>query len=318
MNMTNNASHAGAHGNATSAIAADAAQELLTLRDLVRYGVSRFRAANLVFGHGSDNAWDEAAYLALHTLNLPADTLEPFLDARLLPAERNAVLDIYRRRIDERLPAPYLTGEALLQGYRFRVDERVIVPRSPIAEWLVQGLTPWLDDPESVTRALDLCTGSACLAILAAHAFPQAHVDAVDLSADALEVARANVDDYGLQDRLSLYQGDLYQPLPQDARYQVIISNPPYVNEDSMGALPQEFRHEPRGALAGGDDGMDLVRTIIGQAPRYLDNNGILVLEIGHEHDHFARAFPGLEPIWLDTASGLHPIMLLTRDQLTT
>ncbi|CAM4179593.1 50S ribosomal protein L3 N(5)-glutamine methyltransferase [Kerstersia similis] len=300
------------------AIAATAAQELLTLRDLLRYGVSRFRAANLAFGHGSDNAWDEAAYLALHTLNLPGDTLDPFLDARLLQTERDAVLNIYRRRIEERLPAPYLTGEAWLHGYRFRVDERVIVPRSPIAEWLVQGLTPWLDDPESVTRALDLCTGSGCLAILAAHAFPHAQVDAVDLSTDALDVARANVADYGLENRLHLYQGDLYQPLPADARYQVIISNPPYVNENSMRALPQEFRHEPRGALAGGDDGMDLIRTIIGQAPRYLDDNGILVLEIGHEHEHFARAFPGLEPIWLDTASGLHPIMLLTRDQLIT
>lgn len=304
--------------NASPAVAAAAAHELLTLRDLLRYGVSRFRAAGLAFGHGSDNAWDEAAYLALHTLNLPHDTLEPFLDARLLQAEREAVLDIYRRRIDERLPAPYLTGEAWLQGYRFQVDQRVIVPRSPIAEWLVQGLTPWLDDPENVTRALDLCTGSGCLAILAAHAFPQAQVDAVDLSAAALAVARANVADYGLEDRLSLYQSDLYQALPDDARYQVILSNPPYVNEDSMNGLPAEFRHEPRGALAGGDDGMDLVRTIIGQAPRYLDDNGILVLEIGHEHEHFARAFPGLEPIWLDTASGLHPIMLLTRDQLTT
>lgn len=298
------------------AIAAGASTELLTLRDLLRYGVSRFRATGLVFGHGSDNAWDEAVYLALHTLNLPNDTLEPFLDARLLQAEREAVLAIYERRIAERLPAPYLTGEALLQGYRFRIDERVIVPRSPIAEWLVQGLTPWLEDPESVERALDLCTGSGCLAILAAHAFPHADVDAVELSAGAFDVATANIADYGLQDRVHLYQGDLYQPLPAGVRYQVIISNPPYVNEASMTVLPEEFRHEPRGALAGGDDGMDLVRTIIGRAHEFLDEDGILVLEIGHEHEHFARAFPDIEPVWLDTASGLHPIMLLTRDQL--
>ena len=291
--------------------------ELQTLRDLIRYGVSRLNAAQVALGHGSDNAWDEAVYLTLHALHLPLDTLEPFLDARVLSEERNRVLELIDRRVTERVPAAYLTNEAWLRGHRFYVDARVIVPRSPIAELLDEGLSPWVQDAQAVDSVLDMCTGSGCLAILAALAFPYAQVDAVDVSPDALEVARRNVDDYGLGDRLALHQSDLFDSLPE-RQYDVIVCTPPYVNSGSMDVLPQEYRHEPRLALAGGADGMDLVRRILGAAPRYLSENGVLVLEIGHERDFFEAAFPELSPVWLDTEEASDQLLLLTREQLTT
>ncbi|MCI1837551.1 MAG: 50S ribosomal protein L3 N(5)-glutamine methyltransferase [Achromobacter ruhlandii] len=294
-----------------------ARQELLTLRDLIRYGVSRLNAAQVALGHGSDNAWDEAVYLVLHALHLPLDTLEPFLDARVLTEERNRVLELIDRRVTERVPAAYLTNEAWLRGHRFYVDARVIVPRSPIAELLDEGLSPWVQDAQAVDSVLDMCTGSGCLAILSALAFPYAQVDAVDVSPDALEVARRNVNDYGLGDRLALHQSDLFDSLPE-RQYDVIVCNPPYVNSGSMDVLPQEYRHEPHLALAGGADGMDLVRRILQAAPRYLSENGVLVLEIGHERDFFEAAFPDLSPVWLDTEAASDQLLLLTREQLTT
>ncbi|CAB3835151.1 50S ribosomal protein L3 glutamine methyltransferase [Achromobacter anxifer] len=293
-----------------------ARQELLTLRDLIRYGVSRLNGAQVALGHGSDNAWDEAVYLTLHALHLPLDTLEPFLDARVLSEERNRVLDLIDRRVTERLPAAYLTNEAWLRGHRFYVDQRVIVPRSPIAELLDTGLSPWVQDAYAVENVLDMCTGSGCLAILSALAFPYAHVDAVDVSTDALEVARRNVDDYGLAERLELHQSNLFDDLPA-RQYDVIICNPPYVNSGSMDVLPQEYRHEPELALAGGADGMDLVRRILEAAPRFLTPEGVLVLEIGHERDFFEAAFPQLSPVWLDTEEASDQLLLLTREQLS-
>ncbi|CAM5194347.1 Ribosomal protein uL3 glutamine methyltransferase OS=Castellaniella defragrans (strain DSM /CCUG 39792 / 65Phen) OX=1437824 GN=prmB PE=3 SV=1 [Castellaniella denitrificans] len=290
--------------------------ELLTLRDLLRWSISRFHAAGLVFGHGSDNAWDEAAYLLLHGLHLPPDTLDPFLDARLLERERLRCVDLIHERINTRKPAAYLTGEAWLQGERFLVDERVIVPRSPISELLAEGLAPWIDDPDAVGRVLDLCTGSGCLAILAAHAFGNAAVDAVDVSADALAVAQSNIELHGLGDRVQALRSDLLAQVPADRRYDLIVCNPPYVNEQSMKALPPEYRHEPRLALAGGADGMDLVRRILADAPRVMAPEGLLVLEIGHERTHFEAAFPELDPVWLDTAATTDQILLLRRAQL--
>lgn len=292
--------------------------ELLTLRDLLRWSISRFHAAELVFGHGSDNAWDEAVYLLLHGLHLPPDTLEPFLDARLLERERQRCVDLIHERINTRKPAAYLTGEAWLQGERFLVDERVIVPRSPISELLTEGLAPWIDDPDAVEQVLDLCTGSGCLAILAAHAFGNAAVDAVDVSADALAVAQSNIELHGLQDRVQALRSDLLSQVPSDRRYDLIVCNPPYVNEQSMKALPPEYKHEPRLALAGGDDGMDLVRRILADAPDLMAPEGLLVLEIGHERAHFEAAFPGLEPIWLDTEATTDQILLLRRAQLAS
>ena len=289
---------------------------LSSVRDLIRYGVSRFNEAKLFFGHGSDNAWDEAVYLVLFALHLPPDQLEPFMDARVLPQERERALSLIDLRCEQRLPAPYLTHEAWLQGFCFHVDQRVIVPRSPIAELLMNQLSPWISDPYEVTGILDLCTGSGCLAIIAAHQFPEAFVDATDISRDALDVAAINVAQHGMDDRLNLHHGSLYDPLPVAARYDLIISNPPYVNTSSMGKLPAEYRHEPRLALAGGDDGMDIVRTIIEQAPAHLSDEGLLVIEIGHERAFFEAAFPELEPIWLDTAEASDQILLLSRGQL--
>ena len=268
-------------------------QQFSTVRDLLRYAVTRFNGARLFFGHGSSNALDEAAYLILHTLNLPLDQLEPFLDARLLPDECDAVLRVIEKRTVERVPAAYITNEAWLGAYRFYVDERVIVPGN----------------------ILDLCTGSACLPILMADAFPNAHIDAVDISPDALEVARRNVDEYGLQDRITLVESDLYAKLPPK-KYDLIISNPPYVNAGSMEKLPQEYRHEPSLALAGGADGMDLVRKIVEGAKRHLTPEGVLAVEIGNERAHAEAAFPDLELAWITTSAGDDMVFLLTADQL--
>ncbi|WP_454825803.1 50S ribosomal protein L3 N(5)-glutamine methyltransferase [Paraburkholderia xenovorans] len=281
-----------------------------TVRDLLRFAVSRFNQANLSFGHGSANAYDEAAYLILHTLHLPLDLLEPFLDARLSAAEIDAVLNVIERRAAERVPAAYITQEAWMHGFHFYVDERVIVPRSFIGELLQDGLQPYVEDPEQVSAVLELCTGSGCLAILAAHAFPNADIDAVDLSAPALEVATRNVTDYKLDDRIALFEGDLYAPLAE-RRYDVIISNPPYVNAASMQELPAEYRHEPDMALAGGADGMDIVRRIIAEARNWLTDDGVLVVEIGNERQHVEAAFGGLDLVWLSTSAGDDNVFLI-------
>ena len=291
------------------------AQQLRCIRDLLRYAVTRFNQAGLNFGHGSDNAYDEAAYLILHTLHLPLDRLEPFFDAVLLPAEILGVLSVIERRVSERLPAAYITQEAWLGECRFYVDERVIVPRSHIAELIDEGFTTWLPDSDKVKRALDLCTGSGCLAILLALAFPGATVDAADLSVGALQVARRNVDDYGLSKRVKLVQSDLFDGLV-GTRYQLIVSNPPYVDEASMRSLPQEYQHEPVQALAGGRDGLDLVRRILEQARKQLSPGGILVVEVGNGRQAVEDAFPDLQPTWLETRAGGDQVFLVERDQL--
>ncbi|WP_027793598.1 50S ribosomal protein L3 N(5)-glutamine methyltransferase [Paraburkholderia acidipaludis] len=281
-----------------------------TVRDLLRYAVTRFTSAQLAFGHGTTNAYDEAAYLVLHTLHLPLDLLDPFLDARLTSEEVDTVLAVIERRATERVPAAYITQEAWMHGLRFYVDERVIVPRSFIGELLEDGLQPYVEDPEQVGAVLELCTGSASLAILAAHAFPNADIDAVDLSAPALEVARRNVEEHGLDDQIALFEGDLFAPLPE-RRYDVIVTNPPYVNAESMQALPPEYRHEPEMALAGGADGMDIVRRIIGQARNWLTDEGVLVVEIGNERANVEAAFGGLDLVWLSTSAGDDQVFLI-------
>ena len=289
--------------------------ELATLRDWLRHAVSRFNAARLFFGHGSQDSYDEAAYLILHTLHLPPDRLEPFLDANLTRGERRAVQEIIRRRVEERIPAAYLTNEAWLGEYRFFVDERVIVPRSYFAELLEESLAPWVADAAGVTRALDLCTGSGCLAILMAEAFPNAHIDAADLSADALEVAERNVAEYGLDSRIELIRSDLFAEL--DGRsYDLILSNPPYVTGPAMRALPPEYRHEPRSALAGGEDGLDLVRRILAEAKPHLTPAGILAVEVGHNRANVETGFPEVEFTWLASRTGTDAVFLLERGQL--
>ena len=293
----------------------NARTELFTLRDLLRYAVSRFNEAELFFGHGSDNAWDEAVYLVLHTLHLPIDNLTPFIDARLTSNERAAVLAVIERRIKARLPAAYLTHEAWLGDFRFYVDERVIVPRSHIAELLREQLNPWVSDPWAIGRVLDLCTGSGCLAILAAHAFPEAVVDAVDISSDALAVAQRNVADYGLEDRLNLIESDAFAGIA-GRKYDVIISNPPYVNAESMDALPHEYRQEPELALASGEDGLDFTRIILSRAAEHLNPGGVLVVEIGHNRDALEAAFPDTPFTWLDTEAGDRYVFMLRREEL--
>ena len=281
-----------------------------TVRDLLRFAVSRFTAAGLSFGHGSSNAFDEAAYLVLHTLHLPLDTLDRCLDARLLDSEIDAIMQVIERRATDRVPAAYITKEAWMHGHRFYVDERVIVPRSYIGELLQDGLQPYVPDPDQVERVLELCTGSGCLAILAAQAFQNADVDAVDISAPALEVARKNVDDYDLDARIALYEGDLFAPLLA-GRYEVIIANPPYVNALSMQTLPAEYKHEPELALAGGVDGMDIVKRIVGNARKWLTEDGVLVIEIGNERANVEASLGGLDMVWLSTSAGDDNVFLI-------
>ncbi len=289
--------------------------QLHTLRDLLRFAVSQFNKAGLYFGHGSANAYDEAAYLILKSLYLPLDQLDSFLDARVTTDECEHVLKIIERRVKDRIPAAYLMHEAWLGEYSFYVDERVIIPRSFIAELLQTQLSPWIIDPDVVTTALDLCTGSGCLAILMAHSFPNATIDAADISVQALAVAHKNTQDYGLEERVDLIESNLFSAL-QKKRYDLIISNPPYVNAKSMAQLPQEYRHEPENALASGMDGLDATRQILQQAAKHLTDDGILVVEIGHNHAALEQAYPKLPFTWLETSAGDEFVFLLQRDQL--
>jgi ribosomal protein L3 glutamine methyltransferase len=289
--------------------------QFTTPRDLLRYAVSRFNAAKLFFGHGSALAFDEAAYLVLHTLRLPLDKLEPFLDARLLPDEVLQVLAVIERRAVDRVPAAYITNEAWLGTYAFYVDERVLVPRSFIAELVPERFSPWVVDPDAVENILELCTGSGCLAIMMADAFQNSLVDAVDISLDALAVAEHNIREYKLEGRVNPIASDLYQNVPFK-KYDLIVTNPPYVNSDSMGKLPQEYLREPQIALHGGADGMDLVRKIVDGACDYLTPEGILMVEIGNEREYAEAAFGHLGLTWVTTSAGDDMVFLLTADQL--
>lgn len=292
-----------------------AESQLHTFRDLLRFSVSRFNEAGLFFGHGSSNAYDEAAYLILHTLHLPPDQMETFLDARLTNIEVSQVLGIVKRRALEKIPAAYLTQEAWLGDFSFYVDKRVLIPRSFIAELLREQLSPWVSDPSSVHSVLDLCTGSGCLAILLAHAFENATIDATDISDEALKVANKNVEDYDLNPRVHLLQSDLFGAL-EGRLYDLIISNPPYVNAESMASLPEEYRHEPRNALASGNDGLEATKEILKRAADYLTNEGMLIVEIGHNRAALEESFPQTPFTWLETSAGDGFVFMLTRDHL--
>ncbi|WP_044538939.1 50S ribosomal protein L3 N(5)-glutamine methyltransferase [Bradyrhizobium sp. LTSP885] len=280
--------------------------ELRTLFDYLRYAVSRFNAAKLVFAHGTTDPVAEAAFLVSETLHLHPDQFESFATARVTVAEGNQILDLIERRIATRKPAAYLVNKVYMRGLPFYVDERTIVPRSFIGELLDshfggdEDSTSLIGDPAEVERVLDLCTGSGCLAILASRNFPYAAVDAVDISKDALAVAARNVADHGLEDRLTLHRGDLFKPLG-GTRYDLIISNPPYVDAEGMAALPRECRAEPKLAFDGGADGLDIVRRIIDQAGQHLTPQGGLLCEIGRGRDHLEAAYPNLPLLWLDT-----------------
>ena len=285
---------------------------LRTVRDLLRFAITRFKQASLSFGHGTHNARDEAVYLILHTLQLPLDQLEPFLEVPLTRKQITAVLKILRQRVTKKIPAAYLTHEAWLGDLRFYIDQRVIVPRSFIAELLRTKLKPWIKDASAITAALDLCTGSGCLAILMAQVFPNAAIDACDISRKALAVARRNIADYGLQDRIKLIQSNLFKAL-RGRRYDLIVANPPYVSAQAMRILPAEFRHEPQLALDGGMDGLSYVRPILQSAARHLRENGLLVVEIGHNRKTLERAFPKTEFTWPYTSAGDENVFLLKR-----
>ena len=293
----------------------DMAADLHTIRDWLRFAVSRFEASNIFFGHGTDNAYDEAVWLILSALHLPHDTLENFLDARLLAPERQRLQELIRRRITDRTPTAYLVNEAWLKGFKFYVDERVIVPRSFIAELLEDSLSPWIEYPELVESAADICTGSGCLGVLLANAFPNAQVDVVDISPDALAVADINISNYGLENQVHAIESDMFSNLAGKT-YDLIISNPPYVDAPSMEALPEEYRNEPQIALGSGIAGLDHTHTLLREAKKHLNDNGLLVVEIGHNRDALLEAYPELPFTWLEVDSGNEFVFLLTKEQL--
>ena len=293
----------------------NAAEELITVRDWLRYSVSRFEEAGIFYGHGTDNAYDEAAWLVLAALHLPHDTLENFFDAKLIASERKHLAALIERRVTERTPTAYLVNEAWLKGFKFYVDERVIVPRSFIAELLETGLSPWIEYQEMVESAADICTGSGCLGVLLAHAFPNAAVDVIDISPDAIAVANINIANYGLQEQVTAIESDMFTAL-SGKTYDLIISNPPYVDAPSMATLPEEYRNEPQLALGSGDAGLDHTHTILREAGKYLNDGGLLVVEIGHNRNALLQAYPQLPFTWLEVASGDEFVFLLTKEQL--
>lgn len=289
--------------------------ELVTLRDWLRYALTRFNRAGIFCGHGLADRFDEGAYLLTHRLGLPLDRLDVFLDACITSEEREALLETIDRRADDRVPAAYLTGEAWLGEFSFRVDPRVIIPRSYFARVLEDAMAPWIAQPEGLGAALDMCTGSGCLAILMAHAFPNAEITAVDVSEDALEVAAENVADYGLTDQIRLVHSDLFSELPGQ-RFDLIICNPPYVTSESMETLPDEYLHEPALALEAGDDGLDVVRRLLRESKIHLNSGGILAVEVGHNRALVDAAFPDVPFTWIVDAEAEDKIFVLTREQL--
>lgn len=289
--------------------------ELFSIRDWLRYAVSRFEDSDVFFGHGTSNAYDEAVWLIFGFLHLPHDTIENFLDAHLTSKEKKDLSFLIEKRINDKIPTAYLLNEAWLRDYKFYVDERVIVPRSLIAESISENLYPWIDDPEKIYSALDLCTGSGCLGIMMAHSFQNAMIDLVDLSEKALQVAEINVSHYGLHDRIELIKSDLFNGL-EGKKYDLIISNPPYVNQTSVDSFPMEFLKEPSMALGSGEDGLDHTIRIIHEAKQYLNDDGMLIVEIGHNKEILLKKFPEIQFQWLDVSLGNDFVFMLEKSQL--
>ncbi len=287
--------------------------DLHTVRDYLRYACSRFSASPLYFGHGTDNVWDEAVQLVMRSLNLPLENNTLFLDARLVREERQLLNERIDRRINERVPLAYLVGEAWFMGMPFHVDERVLVPRSPLGELLENGLQPWLGD-HPVHRVLDLCTGSGCIGIGAASVFEEASVDLSDISLEALEVAAANIELHGVASRVRTVQSDVFDGI--DGRYDVILSNPPYVDEEDLADMPEEYHHEPALGLAAGPDGLDIAHRILNSAADHLAPGGLLIVEVGNSWPALDSAYPGLPFTWLDFEKGGDGVFLLTAEEL--
>jgi ribosomal protein L3 glutamine methyltransferase len=292
----------------------DSLSSLTTIRDYIRWGASRFAEAKIGFGHGTATALDEAAALTLHTLRLPYNLSEFYLQSALATEEKQAIIAVFERRINERKPAAYLTHEAIFAGLSFYVDERVLVPRSPMAELIEQRFSPWIEE-DQVARILDLCTGSGCIAIACAYAFPEADVDAVDISRDALAVAEINIDKHQLADQVVLSESDLFDALPDDL-YDVIISNPPYVNAVEWQKLTPEFHAEPKLGLVAGANGLAIVLRILAQAKDFLTPHGILIVEVGSSAEALQVALPQVPFYWLDFERGGDGVFLLTADQV--
>ncbi|WP_318457826.1 50S ribosomal protein L3 N(5)-glutamine methyltransferase [Photobacterium leiognathi] len=291
----------------------EAVNELHTLQDMLRWTVSRFNAAGLFYGHGTDNAWDEAVQLVLPTLYLPLDVPPEVRDSRLTSSERHRIVERVIRRINERTPVSYLTNIAYFCGMEFFVDERVLIPRSPIGELIENRFEPFLS--QEPTRIMDLCTGSGCIGIACAHMFPEAEVDIVDISPDALAVAEQNIADHGLEQQVIPLRSDLLRDVPKD-KYDLLVTNPPYVDQEDMDSLPDEFRHEPELGLAAGSDGLKLVRRILANAPDYLKEDGILICEVGNSMIHMEEQYPHTPFTWLEFDNGGHGVFMLTRQQL--
>lgn len=285
---------------------------LRTVRDHIRWAVSRFHEADLFFGHGTDNAWDDARQLVLGALHLPFETADSYLDCRLEEDEQQHVLELIRRRVEDRVPTAYLLGEAWFCGLPFIVDERVLVPRSPIAELIGAGFEPWL--PAEPMRILDLCTGSGCIGIACAYVFPESEVVLGDLSFDALEVANQNIERHGLEERVYTVQGDGYEGLPGQ-RFDLIVSNPPYVDAEDFAEMPAEYQHEPELGLACGDDGLDLVRRMLAEAADHLTEKGVLIVEVGNSQVHVEALYPEVDFTWLEFEQGGHGVFLLAAAQ---
>ena len=292
----------------------EAIDELRTINDMMRWAVTQFNAAGLFYGHGTDNSWDEAIQLLLPTLELPPIISDEIRSARLTRSERAQITDLVVRRVTEKVPAPYLTNKSWFAGLEFYVDERVLIPRSPIAELIHKRFDLWLK--HEPTRVMDLCTGSGCIAIALAQAFPDAEVDALDLSPDALDVCEYNVAMYGLENRVFPIGSDLFSNLPQGDQYDLIVSNPPYVDAEDMDDLPDEFRHEPEMALAAGNDGLDLVRTILLESADRLTDDGVLVVEVGNSMVHLIEQFPDVDFHWVEFENGGDGVFVLTKAQL--
>ena len=290
--------------------------ELQTIRDWLRYAVSQFEASDIFYGHGTDNAYDEAVWLIMSALHLPMDTLNNFLDARLTASERSKLASFIDQRITQHTPTAYLLKEAWLQGLKFYVDERVLIPRSFIAELLNTDLSPWVEFPEMIESAADICTGSGCLGVLLASVFPNAAVDVIDISQDAIDVANINIANYGLDAQVTAIKSDMFNALT-GKKYDIIISNPPYVDAPSMAALPAEYQNEPQLALGSGVAGLDHTHTILREAANYLNDDGILIVEIGHNRDALEAAYPNIIFNWLEVSSGTEFVFLLTKSQLT-
>lgn len=288
--------------------------ELSTLRDWARWGASQFNAAGLVYGHGSDNALDEALALVLYAVHLDHDLPDNYLDCQVTLAEAERLIELFRQRIDDRVPAAYLIGKAFFAGLEFEISPQVLIPRSPIAELIESGFAPWLE-ADRVRSVLDLCCGSGCIGIACAYAFADALVDLADISVPALEVAQRNIERHAVEDRVRALHGDLFDAVDGE-RYDLIVSNPPYVSSDEMATLPSEYRHEPVGALEAGEDGMDVVARILADAGDYLQPEGVVVVEVGASADLLLARYPSVPFLWLDFERGGDGVFLLTAEQI--